>query len=62
MTKDFDKYLDDYKSNARNMLMWVYPVEVRSLFEKAIDLQVETGKVMSKTVLDSFGKLVPSSK
>lgn len=62
MTKDFDKFFDDYKANARNMLMWVYPLEVRSLFEKTIDLQAEAGKVMSKTVVDSFSKFAPSSK
>ncbi len=62
MTKDFDKYLDEYKTLARNSLVFVYPTELRGLFEKAIDLQVETGKVMTKTVTETFNKFAPATK
>ena len=62
MTKDFDKYLEEYKTIARNGLIFVYPTELRSLFEKAIDLQVETGKVVTKTVTETFNKFAPATK
>jgi hypothetical protein len=62
MTKDFDKYLEEYKTIARNSLIFVYPAELRGLFEKAIDLQVETGKVVTKTVTENFNKFAPAVK
>jgi len=57
---DTDKYLDEYNKNARMMLMMVYPTELRAILEKTIDLQVETGKLVAKTLTESVAKIIPS--
>lgn len=57
---DTDKYLDEYNKNARMMLMMVYPTELRSILEKTIDLQVETGKLVAKTLTEAVAKIIPS--
>ena len=57
---DTDKYLDEYNKNARMMLMMVYPTELRSILEKTIDLQVETSKLITKTLTDAVAKIIPS--
>jgi hypothetical protein len=62
MTKDFDKYLEDYKTMARNSLMFVYPTELRNVFEKAVDLQVESSRTFAKVATDHFSKFVPAGK
>ena len=56
-TLDTDKYFDEYTKNARTMLAWVYPTELRTILEKSVELQVETGKMISKTVTDAVAKL-----
>ena len=66
MTKNFltqtEKYFDEYTRNARTALAWVYPTEVRAILEKTIDLQVEAGKLMTKTAAESIDKIVPAAK
>ena len=57
---DTDKYLDEYNKNARMMLMMVYPSELRAILEKTIDLQVESTKLVTKTITDAFAKIMPS--
>lgn len=57
---DTDKYLDEYNKNARMMLMMVYPTELRSILEKTIDLQVESGKLIAKTITEAVTKIIPS--
>ena len=56
---DTDKYFDEYNKNARMMLMMVYPTELRSILEKTIDLQVETSKLITKTIGDAVAKIIP---
>ena len=55
-----DKYFDEYTKNARTALAWVYPSDFRTILEKAVDLQVETGKYFSKTMTDAFAKVSAS--
>jgi hypothetical protein len=57
---DTDKYLDEYNKNARMMLMMVYPTELRSILEKTIDLQVETSKLITKTLTEAIAKIIPA--
>jgi hypothetical protein len=57
-----DKYFDEYTRNARTALAWVYPTEFRTILEKTVDLQVEAGKYMAKTVTDAFAKVTPAAK
>jgi hypothetical protein len=57
---DTDKYFDEYSRTAQTALNWVYPTELRSIFGKVIDLQVETGKLFTKSVTDIVSKLTPS--
>lgn len=52
MFNDVDKYFEDYSRNARTAFAWVYPVDVRNLLEKVVDLQVESGKVAVKITRD----------
>ena len=63
-TKTFEtqteKYFDDYSKNTRTMLAWVYPTEFRSILEKTVDLQVETGKWIAKTATDTVAKFSPA--
>ena len=59
-TIDTDKYFDEYTRNARTMLAWVYPTEFRTILEKTVDLQVEAGKMVAKTVTDAVAKLTPA--
>ena len=61
-TLDTDKYFDEYTRNARTMIAWIYPTEFRSILEKTVDLQVEAGKLISKTVTDAVAKIAPASK
>lgn len=56
-----EKYFNEYTRNARTALAWVYPTEFRAILEKAIDLQVEAGKYLTKTATESVSKLVPDS-
>ena len=56
-TIDTDKYFDEYSKTARTMLAWIYPTEFRAIVEKTIDLQVEAGKLVSKTVADAVAKV-----
>ena len=58
---DTDKYLDEYNKNARMMVMMVYPSELRTILEKTVDLQVETSKLINKTAVDMFNKMIPAS-
>ena len=55
-----DKYFDEYTKNARTALAWVYPSDFRTILEKAVDLQVETGKYFSKTMTEAFAKVSAS--
>ena len=57
---DTDKYFDEYNKNARMMLMMVYPTELRSILEKTIDLQVDAGKLITKTLTDAVAKIIPA--
>ena len=61
-TADFDteKYFDEYNKNARMMLMMVYPTELRTILEKTIDLQVESSKLLTKTITEAIAKIIPS--
>jgi hypothetical protein len=55
-----DKYFEEYSKNARTAAMWVYPSELRSIFEKTVDLQVEAGKLATKTITDTWSKFMPT--
>jgi len=57
-----EKYFDEYNRNARTALAWVYPTEFRAILEKAVDLQVEAGKLMTKTATEAVSKFVPATK
>lgn len=61
-TVDTDKYFDEYTRNARTALAWIYPTEFRAILEKAVDLQVEAGKYMTKAATDAVAKIVPAAK
>ena len=57
---DTDKYLDEYNKNARMMLMMVYPTELRTIFEKTIDIQVDAAKLITKTLTEAVSKIIPA--
>jgi len=57
-----DKYFDEYTRNARLMFSWVYPSEIRAILDKTVDLQVETGKYLTKTLVDNMNKLSTPAK
>jgi len=63
MSKTFDmtKELEEYGRNARSALIWVYPTELRTVLEKTVDLQVEASKLLNKTAIDMFNKMVPAT-
>ena len=42
------------------MLMMVYPTELRTILEKTIDLQVESSKLLTKTITEALAKIIPS--
>ena len=56
MNKTFDttKMLEDYDRSARMMFALVQPLELRAIFEKGLDLQIETAKLMTKTISNSL--------
>lgn len=62
MDKTFDtmKMIDDYSRTLRMMFAWVQPAELRSILEKSLELQVETAKLVNKTVVDSVSQFSPS--
>ena len=64
MDKTFDmtKYFDEYSRNARTALAWIYPTEFRAILEKAVDLQIDAGKLVAKTATEAFSKMAPASK
>jgi hypothetical protein len=64
MDKNFDmtKYFDEYSRNARTALSWIYPTEFRAILEKAVDLQIDAGKLVAKTATEAFSKMAPASK
>ena len=55
-TVDFTKYFDEYNRAATNMLTWVYPTELRTILTKGVDLQIETGKWVTKSMTDLVTK------
>jgi len=57
---DTDKYFDEYSKNARMMVMMVYPSELRAILEKTIDIQVDSGKLLTKTISEAVSKIIPS--
>lgn len=57
-----EKYFDDYHRNVRGALIWVYPTELRSILEKSVDLQIEAGKLVTKTFAETLDKFVPAAK
>jgi hypothetical protein len=59
---DTDRYFEEYSRAVRTGLAWVYPTEVRALLEKAVDLQIEASKVLTKTVTENFNKFAPAIK
>ena len=61
-TIDTDKYFDEYSKNARSAMIFVYPSELRSILEKTVELQVETGKFLAKSATDAFTKLIATTK
>jgi hypothetical protein len=63
MSKTFDmtKEIEEYGRNIRSSLIWVYPTELRTILEKTVDLQVETTKLINKTTVDMFNKMVPAA-
>ena len=62
MDKTFDtiKMIDEYSRALRMTFAWVQPAELRSILEKGLDLQVETAKLVNKTVVDSVNQFSPS--
>ena len=54
------KMIDDYSRTLRMMFAWVQPAELRSILEKSLELQVETVKLVNKTVVDSVSQFSPS--
>jgi hypothetical protein len=59
---DMEKMVDEYSRNARMALTFVYPTEIRNVFEKAIDLQVEASKTFTQVATEQLTKLTPASK
>ena len=57
-----EKYFDEYTRNARTALAWVYPTEFRAILEKAVDLQVEAGKYVTKSMTEAATKFAPAAK
>ena len=57
-----EKYFDEYTRNARTALAWVYPTEFRAILEKAVDLQVEAGKYVAKSMTEAATKFAPAAK
>lgn len=60
-TLDTDKYFEEYSKTARTAMTWVYPTEFRTILEKTVDLQVEAGKFITKTLTEAVSKMVPAS-
>jgi len=66
MTKTYEtqteKFFEEYSRNTRTALAWIYPTELRTILEKVVDLQVEAGKLITKSTTDAITKFAPANK
>jgi hypothetical protein len=66
MNKTFEtqteKFFEEYSRNTRTALAWIYPTELRTILEKAVDLQVEAGRLITKSTTDTVTKFAPANK
>jgi hypothetical protein len=59
---DFNHSLDQYATGMKMMLGYVPNKDLKSIAQKAVELQVESTKLFMNTVFDSFKKLAPAEK